>query len=518
MTDSIFSLLPPLVAIAMVILTRKVILSLGIGSITAAILLADLSMKETFIYLYEAVKGIFFVDGALNTWNIFILMFLLILGIITAFISLSGGSRAFGEWAMTRVKTRIGAQLLTVVLGIILFIDDYFNALTVGQVSRPVTDRQNVSRAKLAYLIDSTSAPICVVAPISSWGASIIALIGSILATHSITEYSAFSAFIQTIPMNFYVWAALAIVLLVTFGKLDFGPMKKHEKLAIDKGVLYDPNKPMSGELQDDLPTSDKGSVKELVWPIIVLFISTVGTMFWTGYKGTNENITIFTILENTDVALSLLLGGLLGLATVYLQFWLQITRHKHMPKSLFIKGTIAGVKSMLTSVIILIFAWVLADLISQIGTGNYLAGVIAQSSLSPAVIPALLFIIAGVMAFSTGTSWGSFGILLPIAGDIAVATDVSLLIPAMAAVLGGAVFGDHASPISDTSILSATGAGSNLIDHVITQLPYVLVSAVVAAIGFLVVGFTGSTILSLLTVAILIAIFAIVIKWFSKE
>ncbi|MDQ0273048.1 Na+/H+ antiporter NhaC family protein [Cytobacillus purgationiresistens] len=518
MTNTIIALLPPLVAIILVVLTRRVILSLGAGSVTAAIILADFNIKETFSIIYETVKGVFFADGAWNAGNIYILLFLLILGVITAFISLSGGSRAFGEWAMKRVKTRVGAQLLTVVLGIIIFIDDYFNALTVGQISRPVTDRQKVSRVKLAYLIDSTSAPICVVAPISSWGASIIAIIGSILATHNITEYSAFSAFMQIIPMNFYVWATLAVVLIVAMGKLDIGPMKKHESLAINEGILFDPDKSMAGELQDDLPTSEKGSVGDLVWPIVVLFVGTIGAMFLTGYTATEGNVTIFSIFENTDVSLSLFIGGVLGLVVAFALFIKQIVSHNHMPKSLIMKGTAAGIKSMLPAVLILIFAWILADLIGMVGTGNYLASVIDNSSLNTALIPFLLFVIAAVMAFSTGTSWGSFGILLPIAGDIAVSTDISLLIPAMAAVLAGAVFGDHASPISDTSILSATGAGSNLIDHVLTQLPYALISAVIAAAGFLVIGFTGSTMLALITIAVLLLLLLLIGRAISNK
>jgi Na+/H+ antiporter NhaC len=440
---------------------------------------------------------------------VYIILFLLIPGVITAFISISGGSRAFGDWAMKRVKTRAGAQLVAAVLGIIIFIDDYFNALAVGQVARPITDRQKVSRAKLAYIIDSTSAPVCVVSPISSWGAYIIALIGTILATHGVTEYSAFSAFMQMVPMNFYVWAALGMVFLVAFGNFNIGAMKAHEDRAFKEGQLYNPMKPIPGELKDDLPTSKFGSVGDLIWPIIALIVGTVGAMIWTGYQAAGENATLLLVFENTDVTLSLVLGGLLGLLVTFAVFYRQAFVLRGVKASIFSKGLWEGIKSMLPAIYILIFAWAIVDLIGRLGTGSYLAGVVENTHFNPAYLPLILFLIAGVMAFSTGTSWGSFGILLPIAGDIAAATDMSMILPAMAAVLAGSVFGDHCSPISDTTILSSTGAGSNHMDHVMTQLPYALICAGIATIGYLTVGITGSTIIALgVVVVILVAIY----------
>ncbi|MCM3093998.1 MULTISPECIES: Na+/H+ antiporter NhaC family protein [unclassified Cytobacillus] len=509
MANTIFSLLPPLVAIAMVILTRRVLLSLGVGIVTAALLLAEFSITETYSIIWDAVKGIFVSDGELNTWNVYIILFLLVLGVITAFISISGGSRAFGEWAMKRVKTRAGAQIVGAVLGIIIFIDDYFNALAVGQISRPITDRQRVSRAKLAYLIDSTSAPVCVVSPVSSWGAYIIALIGTILAAHNVTEYSAFSAFIQMIPMNLYVWSTLAIVFIVALWGIEIGPMKVHEKRAAEEGLVMDPEKPAPGELKDDLPTSSKGSVGDLVWPIIALVIGTVGSMFWTGSQAVEGNATVLQIFENTDVSKSLILGGLVGLVVSLGLFFRQAFVLKGVKANVFGKGVWEGIKSMLPAVYILLFAWAIVDLIGRLETGKYLAGIVESTNMSTSWLPFLLFAIAGIMAFSTGTSWGSFGILLPIAGDIAAATDITLLLPAMSAVLAGAVFGDHCSPISDTTILSSTGAGCNHIDHVMTQLPYALISAGIAAAGYLIIGFTSSTVIALLAVAVLVAAFA---------
>jgi tetracycline resistance efflux pump len=504
MENTIYSIIPPLLAILMVILTRRVLLSLGVGIIASALLITDFSITGTFSKVWEAVKGIFVADGALNTWNVYIILFLLVLGVITAFVNISGGSRAFGEWAMKRVKTRKGAQLLAAVLGIIIFIDDYFNALAVGQVSRPITDRHKISRAKLAYIIDSTSAPVCVVSPVSSWGAYIIGIIGSILATHSITEYTAFSAFIQMIPMNLYVWAALLLVLVVAYRGFDFGKMKEHEDRAITTGNLYDPDKDIPGELKNDLPVSSKGTVGDLAWPIIALVVGTVGMMLWTGYKAVGS-FDILPVFENTDVTKSLLYGSLFALVIAFILFFRQVSL-KGVEGSAVGTAVVEGIKSMLPAVYILIFAWAIVTLIDELQTGTYLAGLVEKSDMPVEFLPVLLFLVAGIMAFSTGTSWGSFGILLPIAGEIAAATDVSVLLPAMAAVLAGSVFGDHCSPISDTTILSSTGAGSNHIDHVLTQLPYALIGALAATIGYLVLGFTGSTLLGLITVIVLVA------------
>lgn len=508
MSNTIFSLIPPIVAILMVILTRRVLLSLGVGIVAAAFLLAEFQIGETLQITFEAVKGIFISDGELNTWNVYIILFLLILGIITAFISISGGSRAFGKWAMKRVKTRVGAQLVGAVLGIVIFIDDYFNALAVGQISRPITDGQKVSRAKLAYLIDSTSAPVCVISPISSWGAYIIAIIGSIFTAHQITEYTPFSAFIQMIPMNLYVWVSFAIVFLVIYRNINIGQMKLHEERAISSGQLYDPEKTIPGELKEDLPVSSTGTVGDLVWPIVALIIGTVGSMLWTGANAIEGKATILAIFENTDVSASLLYGGLIGLAVTILMYIRQVKIKEGVSGKTFSIGIIEGLKSMLPAVYILLFAWAIVDLIGQLETGKYLASIVESSQMNTAFLPVILFVIAGIMAFSTGTSWGSFGILLPIAGEIAVSTDVALLLPAMAAVLAGAVFGDHCSPISDTTILSSTGAGSNHMDHVLTQLPYAIISAAIAAVGYVLIGFTGSTIIALVTVAILLVVF----------
>lgn len=510
MTNTIFSLIPPLLAIAMVIVKKRVLLSLGTGIVSAALLLAEFNIIDTLKIAFVSFKNIFIADGGINTWNVYIILFLLVLGVITAFITISGGSRAFGEWAMKRVKTRAGAQIIGAVLGIIIFIDDYFNALAVGQISRPITDRQKVSRAKLAYIIDSTSAPICVISPVSSWGAYIIALLVPILAAHGITELTAFSAFVQMVPLNFYVWASLPLVFIIASRNINLGQMKVHEKRAIATGQVLDSSKPAPGELKEDLPSSKNGSVGDLVWPILALVVGTIGSMLWTGYRATEGEATILKIFENTDVAKSLILGGLFGLVVTLLLFFRHVFVLKGVSNQAFPIGVKEGIKSMLPAVYILIFAWSIVDLIGQLETGLYLAGIVQKIDLDIAFLPVILFVIAGIMAFATGTSWGSFGILLPIAADIAAATDISILLTVMAAVLAGAVFGDHCSPISDTTILSSTGAGCNHIDHVTTQLPYALIAAVIATIGFLIIGFTGNTFLSLASVIIMLIVFTI--------
>ncbi|MCV9886840.1 Na+/H+ antiporter NhaC family protein [Metabacillus halosaccharovorans] len=512
MAGTIFSIIPPIIAILMVILTRRVLLSLGVGIISAALLIEEFSITGTGMVILKAIQGVFYSDGEVNTWNVYIILFLLILGIVTALISISGGSRAFGEWAKKRVKTRAGAQLTAALLGILIFIDDYFNALAVGQVSRPITDRQKVSRAKLAYIIDSTSAPVCVVSPVSSWGAYIIAMIATILTTHGVSEYTPLGAFMAMVPMNYYVISALALVFAVAVFNINIGPMKIHENRAIETGQVVDPNKEVLGEVKEDLPTSDKGTIGNLVWPIISLIIGTVSSMLYTGYSAIEDkaDVTIFTIFENTDVSASLLYGGLFGLAITIILFLGKGIKASYLPLALK-----EGIKSMLPAIYILLFAWVIVDLIGQLSTGEYLAGLVEKSNLDLSYLPVVMFVLAGFMAFATGTSWGTFGIMLPIAGEITAATDINMLLPAMAAVLAGSVLGDHCSPISDTTILSSTGAGSHHIDHVMTQLPYAIIGGGIAAVGYLVLGFTGSSVIGFVSIILLVGAF---ITIFAKK
>jgi len=505
LSDSILSIIPPLIAIVMVLLTKRVLLSLGVGILFAAFFVANYHIGETFTLIIQAFVRVFVEDGALNTWNVYIILFLFLLGMITSFVSMMGGTRAFGDWMILRVKTRVGAQLMTIVLGFALFIDDYFNSLTVGQVARPITDKHRISRAKLAYLVDSTAAPICVIAPLSSWGAYILGLIGTVFMTHNIVDYSALSAFITMIPMNFYVWSAIGLVFILAIRQADFGAMKKHELHALQTGnVTFQQQKT---EAQQEKKSSAIGKISDLLVPIIMLFIGTITLIFATGYMAlTPGERSVINILGEADVSLSLFLGGLL---TVLITFFMSIRHVKasQLEKRDFFNGIYNGIKAMLSAVIILIFAWTITDLIDQLGTGTYLANIVKQSSIPFAILPVIIFIMAGIIAFSTGTSWGAFALLLPIAGQIAASTNIDLILPMLAAVLAGAVFGDHCSPISDTTILSSTGSSCNHIDHVMTQLPYAIVAAVIAGLGYVVLGFTENVYFGLITVMIGLAI-----------
>ncbi|UOQ92402.1 Na+/H+ antiporter NhaC family protein [Halobacillus shinanisalinarum] len=504
--NSVFSLIPPLLAIVMVILTRRVLLSLGLGIFLGALMLHQFDFAGAIAKIFNTVRDIFVTVNEstweFNTWNIFILLFLLILGMMTAFISMAGGTRAFGDWAIKRVKSRKGAQLLTVFLGIIVFIDDYFNSLAVGQVSRPLTDRHRISRAKLAYYLDSTAAPICVVSPISSWGAYIIGLIGTVLVTHQVTEYSAFTGFLYMIPMNLYAVVAILLVIATAWFNINFGFMRKHEEKAMNTGEVRGEGDTLG--VLTSLPESHKGRVSDLIWPIIALLIGTVSAMVYTGYQAVaSDSVTILAIFENTAVAKSLVYGGLAGLIVTLLVF---------LPKGFSFKdwrlGFKSGIKSMLPAIFILITAWTITTIISELETGTYLAGLVQAWNIPLGLLPALIFIFAAFMAFSTGTSWGTFGLMLPIAGQVAANTDVSYMLPMLAAVLAGSVLGDHCSPISDTTILSSTGAGCDHMDHVNTQLPYAIVAGGIAVVGYLVLGFTGSTILGFATsIALLIGV-----------
>ncbi len=496
----------------MVALTRRVLLSLGAGIIAGALMLNDFNVGNTAIHVWEILRGLFVTQSdagtwELNKWTIFILLFLLLLGIMTSLIAIAGGSRAFGEWASKKVKSRVGAQLLTIFLGLIIFIDDYFNSLAVGNVSRPLTDRHRISRAKLAYYIDSTAAPVCVISPVSSWGAYIIGLIGTILATHEVTNIGALEAFMKIIPMNIYALSALLLVFATAILNINLFSMKTHEERAINEGLVVDPaSKSVPGQ-QMDLPESDKGTVGDLIWPIIALIIGTVGAMLYTGAQATKGDVTLLAMFENTDVAKSLVWGALIGLAVTLIFFLTKGLPGKHLRLGIW-----KGLQSMLPAIYILVFAWVIVEIIDEIGTGKYLAGIV-DGNINIAFLPVLLFIISGIMAFATGTSWGTFGVMMPIAGEIAAATDITYLLPVLAAVLAGSVFGDHCSPISDTTILSSTGAGSNHIDHVMTQLPYALLAALISAAGFLVLGFTQSILITLLVSIVLLVIVSLALK-----
>ncbi|NGZ12890.1 Na+/H+ antiporter NhaC family protein [Vibrio aestuarianus] len=516
--SSPLSLLPPLVALSLAVITRRVLVSLGVGILLGALLLTNYSVVDGSSYVVTKVASVFVEDGGLNTWNMSIVGFLLLLGMMTALLTLSGGTRAFAGWAQVRVKSKRGSKLLAAFLGVFIFVDDYFNSLAVGSISRPVTDRFYVSRAKLAYILDSTAAPMCVVMPASSWGAYIMTIIGGILVSHGITEYSALGAYIRLVPMNFYAIFALLMVFAVVWFQLDVGQMRKHEMEASQgRGFDDDNDSQQAHDLNEelDIKESEHGKVSDLILPIVLLIIATISAMLYTGGQSLaadGKAFDLFGAFENTDVGTSLIYGGLVGLAMALFTVFKQQLPMIDVVKTLWI-----GAKSMFGAILILVFAWTIGSVIGDMKTGAYMSSLV-QGNINPHWLPVILFLLSGLMAFSTGTSWGTFGIMLPIAGDMAGATDIALMLPMLSAVLAGSVFGDHCSPISDTTILSSTGARCNHIDHVSTQLPYALATALVSCVGFVVLGMTASVLISFSAASVAFVIVCLVLASLSRS
>ena len=492
-SSSVWSILPPLLALGLAILTRKVLLSLSVGIIVGALMLSDGSVGTAINYLSDRVVSLVYnvEESALNDSNVNIIVFLLLLGILTALLSVSGSNQAFAEWAQKRIKQRRGAKLMAACLVFVTFIDDYFHSLAVGAIARPVTDKFHVSRAKLAYILDSTAAPMCVMMPVSSWGAYIMTLIAGLLTEHAISGYSPFSAFMTMSAMNFYAIFSMIMVFAAAYFTIDIGPMARHEKLALERA-----------NNEENLEIS-KGHVRNLIFPIIALILGTVAMMMYTGNQVLAADGKAFSVLgafENTTVGISLVIGGIS--AVVVSTILIVLARNVSMAE--YIKSYAAGMKSMLGAIAILFFAWTINKVVGDMQTGKYLSTLISDN-LNAAFLPALLFLLGAAMAFSTGTSWGTFGIMLPIAAAIAVNAAPDLLIPCLSAVMAGAVCGDHCSPVSDTTILSSTGAKCNHMDHVTTQLPYALIVALATTLGYLVLGFTKSGILGFVTTGIVI-------------
>ncbi|RDW20946.1 Na+/H+ antiporter NhaC family protein [Oceanobacillus chungangensis] len=502
MEGTIYSLIPAVIMLILVLVTRKVLLSLGTGIIVGALFIHDFNIVESLKEVWLVFYGIFVVDGSPNWGNILLLVFLFLLGIMTAFLQASGGSRAFGEWMMKRVKTRAGAQIMTGILGIIIFIDDYFSSLSIGQIARPLTDRHRVSRAKLAYFIDSMAAPVTVLSPISSWGAYIIGILGGLFAANGITSMQPIEAFIMMIPHNFYAIIAVLLVFIVAIFNFNIGPMRTHEDRAVQTGELLDPKQNnVPGDLSDVFEPNKNGRVYHLIVPIIMLFVATIVAMLVTGIQATEGKASIITAFANTNVNLSLFIGGFMAVLTSAIFHFSQKQPRENVGK-IFVEG----LKTMLPAINILLLAWMVGSVISTLKIGAYLAEIVNNASINVSFIPIIFFAVTLLMSLATGTSWGTFGMMLPIGVEIMMHTDSQLLLPALAAILSGSVFGDHCSPISDTTILSATGAGSNHMDHVLTQLPYAIMSAIIAAIGFLVIGFTNQVVLALFVSVVLLA------------
>ena len=499
-STSIWSIVPPVLALCLAIVTRKVILSLSIGIIIGALMLADFNIKDTLAYLFNNVSSLVYSsEDGLNFDTINIILFLLLLGILTALLTVSGSNRAFAEWAQKRIKDRRGAKLMAASLVFVTFIDDYFHSLAVGAIARPVMDKFKVSRAKLAYILDSTAAPMCVLMPVSSWGAYIITLISGLLATYAMTEYSPIGAFMAMSAMNFYAIFSIIMVFFVAYFSFDLGSMARHERLAQEH------------QEKEEIDACADGRVRNLILPIVTLILATVAMMLYTGGQALAADGKAFSILgafENTTVGISLVFGGVLAVLMVTLCILLD----RQVSIKEYVQSWIVGVKSMSGAILILFFAWTINNVVGDIKTGTYLSGLVSDS-LPVAILPALLFILGAVMAFSTGTSWGTFGIMLPIAAAIAAHSAPELMLPCLSAVMAGAVCGDHCSPVSDTTILSSTGAKCNHMDHVTTQLPYALTVAVATIIGYLVVGFTQSGLFGFIATAISLVLLVLMFK-----
>ena len=466
-----WALVPPIVAIGLALITKEVYSSLFVGILMGGLLYSGFQFELTITHIFE--DGII---GVLSdSYNVGILVFLVILGAMVSLMNKAGGSAAFGQFAASKIKNRVGAQLATILLGVLIFIDDYFNCLTVGSVMRPVTDKFKVSRSKLAYLIDATAAPVCIIAPISSWAAAV---------TGFVEGEDGFSIFIRAIPYNFY--AILTIVMMVGMAlmKTEFGKMKEHEKNAALKGDLFTTSgRPYENAKTEEIST--KGGVIDLLIPIITLIICCVIGMIYTG--GFFEGESFVMAFSNSDASLGLTLGSFFGLLITIVLY--QIRRVLSFKECM--DCIPEGFRAMVPAILILSFAWTLKAMTDSLGADVYVAGLVESGAGALLnFLPAIIFVVGCFLAFATGTSWGTFGILIPIVVAVFQNSNPQLMIISISACMAGAVCGDHCSPISDTTIMASAGAQCEHVNHVSTQLPYAVVAAAVSFITYIVAGF----------------------------
>lgn len=470
---TVFALLPPVIAIGLALITKEVYTSLLAGIITGGLLYSNFNLELM-------INTIFFQeDGGMvyklaDAWNVGILVFLVMLGILVSMLNKAGGSAAFGKWASKHIKPRIGAQISVMILGVLIFVDDYFNCLTVGSVMRPVTDRHKVSRAKLSYIIDATAAPVCIIAPISSWAAAV---------TSSVPEDSGingFAVFLQTIPYNLYAILTLVMVLLVTVLRVDFGPMKKHEMNAIAGDLFTTPGRPYEGNEEEVI--NEKAHVLDLILPVAVLIASCIVAMVYTG--GFFEGASFVDAFAASDASVGLVLGGAVTLVFTFIYYMMRDV----LSFEEFAKCIPEGFQSMIAPILILTMAWTLSGMTNLLGAKYFVADLVANSaSAMQGFLPMIIFLVAAFLAFATGTSWGTFSILIPIV--IGVFPEGQMMVISIASCLAGAVCGDHCSPISDTTIMASAGGHCEHVNHVVTQLPYVLVVGSVCMVGYLLIG-----------------------------
>ena len=495
MYATFWSLVPPLVAIILALITKEVFSSLFVGIVTGALFYTNFNVKEAFIVMVTNNTEGGLLYNVTKSSNGGILVFLVVLGIMVALMNKAGGSAAYGRWASSVIRTRKGALLSTFVLGVLVFVDDYFNCLTVGSVMRPVTDTHNVSRAKLAYIIDATAAPVCIIAPISSWAAAVSGVVEG---------YNGLELFIRAIPYNFYALLTIVAMITLTLLNFDFGPMYVHEHNAQVNNDLYTTDaRPY--ENASVVEVTGKGGVIDLVLPVIVLIICCVIGMIYTG--GFFEGVSFVDAFADCDASTSLALGSI---AALLLTFVLYIPR-RVLKFGEFMECLPEGFRAMVPAILILTFAWTLSGITGLLGADVFVAGLLESSKgMIHMLLPIIVFAIAIFLAFSTGTSWGTFGILLPIVVPI-LDPSSELMVITVAATLAGAVAGDHCSPISDTTIMASTGAQCDHINHVSTQLPYAIMVAIVAAVNYLLAALIQNWIINL-PIAIVSMVLVIVV------
>lgn len=505
---TLWSLFPPIIAIGLALITKEVYSSLFVGILSGGIIYAAAS-GTGFEGTFKAVVQDGLITNLSNAYNVGILVFLVVLGIIVVLMNKAGGSRAYGEWAAAHIKGRRGVALSTFFLGVLIFVDDYFNCLTVGSVMRPITDKHNISRSKLAYLIDSTAAPICIIAPISSWAAAV---------SGTVEGVNGISLFINTIPYNLYAFLTILMVIFISVSDTDYGPMKIHEDNAKNGDIFTTKNNTYE---QDAQPVTERGRVIDLILPVAVLIVFCVVGMIYTGgfFSGTD----FVTAFANCDAAYGLSLGSISALIVIIAYYMFRrVLKFNECMDSIA-----AGFKQMVPAILILTFAWTLKTMTNHLEAGAFVSGVVQSATALSVLLPVILFVVAIGLAFATGTSWGTFGILIPIVtsvfepelANIAQTGEIpSMVIICISACLAGAVCGDHCSPISDTTIMASTGAQCDHVNHVSTQLPYALTVAAVCVVGYLLSGFVQNVFVVLgFSVALMLAVL-FAIRYFVKR
>ncbi|MBQ4504198.1 MAG: Na+/H+ antiporter NhaC family protein [Firmicutes bacterium] len=506
-----WSLMPPVVAIALALISKEVYSSLFMGCLVGALLYTQFSPWDTIVQLVGGDYGI--VTTVSDSYNMGIIVFLVMLGIIVDLMNKGGGSEAFGRWANTSVKSRCGAQLMSMLLGCLIFIDDYFNCLTVGAVMRPVTESHKISRAKLAYVIDATAAPVCMIAPVSSWAAAVSGYVQS-------DSVNGIEMFIKQIPYNYYCLLTLLMIVVISGLNIDYGPMLKHEYNAQVKGDLFTTeHRPFEGDDEYVQPANGKSSVADLLLPVIVLIIACVIGLIYSGCFFDAESGAYQNVIEafsNADASVALSIGSLIGVVFTFIYFW--VRKAVSFEKSF--ESVPNGFIQMIAPILILSFAWTLCSFTRYgLDSESFVVGALAGMEELKKVLPAVIFILGAFIGFATGTSWGTIGIMAPIVVSLFnYDVEPTLCVIGLAAACAGGVCGDHCSPISDTTIMASAGSHCYHLNHVFTQLPYAMTVAAVSFVSFLIAGFIQNTIVCLAIAVALMIVTLLVIKTVTEK